>query len=391
MMRLAGLLLALICTAAGAAAQSPPAPGSIRIASFNTALAQKGAGLLVRLLEEGGNRQVDGIARIILSVRPDILLVQEFDHDMEGRALDAFAGILAAGRAGLAGIAYPHRLAWPVNTGERSGLDLDGDGRDYTAADAFGFGAFPGQYGMAVLSRLPLMAAESRSFRLLRWAEFPGARLPMRADGTPFPSAEAQAAMRLSSKSHWDLRVALPGGGRLALFVSHPTPPVFDDEHDLNGRRNADEIAFWQLYIEGEPFTDDTGAIAPRADIPFVVMGDLNSDPDDGDSIHEAIRALLSHPLLQDPRPASPGAVAAAQDAVNRAQKGDPALDTGDFREKKGPGNLRVDYVLPARSLKVTGAGVFWPAPGAPLHELVAGGVRTSSDHRLVWVDIALP
>ena len=28
------------------------------------------------------------------------------------------------------------------------------------------------------------------------------------------------------------------------------------------------------------------------------------------------------------------------------------------------PGNMRVDYVLPSAGLTVTGAGVFWPAPG---------------------------
>ena len=54
---------------------------------------------------------------------------------------------------------------------------------------------------------------------------------------------------------------------------------------------------------------------------------------------------------------------------------------------KPGPGNLRVDYVLPSATLAVSGAGVFWPAPGDP----AAGVAATASRHRLVWVDIVLP
>ena len=72
---------------------------------------------------------------------------------------------------------------------------------------------------------------------------------------------------------------------------------------------------------------------------------------------------------------------------MNRGQAGDPALDTADWRDDGGPGNLRVDYVLPSAGLAITGSGVFWPAPGAPL----ADAAVEASDHRLVWVDLALP
>ena len=67
-----------------------------------------------------------------------------------------------------------------MNTGVASGADLDGDGRvvagpgsDAYAGDAFGFGRFPGQYGMTVFSRFPLGAA--RTFRLLPRSAVPGA------------------------------------------------------------------------------------------------------------------------------------------------------------------------------------------------------------------------
>ncbi|MEM8742218.1 MAG: endonuclease/exonuclease/phosphatase family protein, partial [Pseudomonadota bacterium] len=248
MRALRALLLLVAATAwdAPVAAQVPPrAEDALRIAQFNAALSRRGAGVLWRDLTRGTDKQIAGVIAVIAAVQPDVLILNEVDYDREGEALAEFQALLAA-----AGAAYPHAFWAPVNTGAPSGLDLDGDGKTDGPADAFGFGFFPGQYGMAVLSRLPIDAARARSFRLLRWADFPDALLPMRVDGTPFPSAEAQAAMRLSSKSHWDLPVITPDGP-LHLFVSHPTPPVFDDAHDLNGRRNADEIRFWTLYADG--------------------------------------------------------------------------------------------------------------------------------------------
>ena len=142
-------------------------------------------------------------------------------------------------------------------------------------------------------------------------------------------------------------------------------------------------------------FTDDAGASAPLApDAAVVVLGDLNLDPEDGDGRREAIRRLLGHPRLQDPRPVSDGGRAAAvsQGGANAAQAGDPALDTADWQDEGGgaPGNMRVDFALPSRGLEVAGAGVFWPAPDDALARLIAerGDERASSDHRLVWVDV---
>ncbi|MEO1001316.1 MAG: endonuclease/exonuclease/phosphatase family protein, partial [Pseudomonadota bacterium] len=371
-----GLIAALALLAA-----LPAAAETVRVASFNTALSAGGPGLLLDALRRGRTEKAETLTAILLEVRPDILVLQEVDHDAAGATLAALAGVLEA-----AGLDYPHRYTAPVNTGQPSGVDLNGDGDPSGPADAYGFGRFPGQYGMAVLSRYPIRAEAARSFALLRWADFPEHVMPVAADGTPWPTAEAAAVMRLSSKSHWDLPVALPGGD-LHLLISHPTPPVFDGPEDLNGRRNHDEIAFWTRYLDGWAAPDDAGVAVPFAGPHFVILGDLNADPEDGDGRREAIRALLAHPRLQDPAPEGAGGVAAAGEGVNARHRGDPARDTADWNDTRGPGNLRVDFVLPSATLEVTGAGVFWPAPGAPGHALVAGGRDASSDHRLVWAD----
>jgi endonuclease/exonuclease/phosphatase family metal-dependent hydrolase len=381
--------LAIGGAGAGAAPLVPaPAEGSVRVAAFNASLSRKGAGMAWRALAEGKDRQVRAVADIIRAVRPDVLLVLELDHDREGLALGALQALLRTDGGAGPGIDYPHAFAGPVNTGAPSGRDLDGDGEIAGPRDAYGFGLFPGQYGMAVLSRLPLDIPALRSFQMLRWAQMPDALLPRAFYG------DAADVLRLSSKSHWDLPVILPDGTRLHLLASHPTPPVFDGPEDRNGRRNHDEIRFWTDYLSGADWmTDDAGrrgGLEPQA--PFVVLGDLNADPRDGDGRLGAVVGLLAHPRVSDPGARSAGAVAAAaaQGGANARHRGDPARDTADWADgARGPGNLRVDYALPSADLTVTGGGVFWPAPGAPGADLVGGGRRaTSSDHHLIWVDI---
>ena len=72
---------------------------------------------------------------------------------------------------------------------------------------------------------------------------------------------------------------------------------------------------------------------------------------------------------------------------MNETQLGDPATDTADLADDPAPGNLRTDYILPSLGLEIVDAGVFWPPADDPLSTLVSDPA-TSSDHRLVWVDL---
>lgn len=378
-----GALMAIMTGSVHAAGLSlEKAPGTIRIATFNADMARKGAGVLVQDIRDR-DPQVLAVAEIIQRVQPDILLINELDHDPGGMALEAFGAVLAEGIGDLPGWVPGEALADAVNTGWPTGFDLDGDGRSAGPRDAYGFGRFPGQYGMAVLVRAPLEMREHRAFRTLKWSDLPWVEPPMNPDGTPHYAPEAWAVLRMSSKSHWDVPVRLPDGRVLHVLASHPTPPVFDGPENRNGLRNAAEIRFWGDYIDGAAWIrDDAGrAGGLDAEALFVILGDLNADPEKGDGDRATVRVLTRHPRVQDPAPESPGAAAVGD-----------ARDTADWPEEGGPGNLRVDYVLPSTGLEVTGAGVFWPAPEDPLARLVVirGRDRTSSDHRLVWVDIRL-
>lgn len=114
-----------------------------------------------------------------------------------------------------------------------------------------------------------------------------------------------------------------------------------------------------------------------------------------------AARQVTEHPFVRDPLPASEGAVqaSAGQAGANERHAGDPAHDTADFGDSfaSSPGNLRIDYVLPPGPLRMLDAGVFWPLSSAPrsrltgeLDQQYTNGFP-SSDHRLVWLDVALP
>ena len=347
-----GLRAALALTLALAA---PAGAGTLRVATWSPDLTRDGPGLLLRDIRSGKDDQIAAAVQVILAADADVLLLTGFDWDHERRALSAFADLLAR-----AGAPYPHRFAGRPNAGLASGLDLDGDGRLGTADDAQGFGLFTGQGGMAVLSRLPLGPVTDHSAAL--WRDLPGHLMPPTAP-------DAAAAQRLSSVAHWQVPV-LAEPQPLTLLAWAATPPVFDGPEDRNGRRNHDEAAFWLTRL-------------PPAR--FVVLGDANLDMADGEGRPQALASLMAR--TRDPRPRSAGGAAAAQTGANAAQTGDPALDTADWADADGPGNLRVDYVLPSPDLAVTGAGVLWPAPGQPL----ADTVLAASRHRLVWVDLALP
>ena len=396
---LAGLLvLALVVPPAAAAAPGGGSSGAIRFATFNASLNRNNAGQALTDLSAPGNAQASNVAEIIQRIRPDVLLINEFDFYEDNALAEAFQdNYLSIGQNGADPIDFPYLFVAESNTGIPSGFDLNNNGVVAGPDDAFGFGFFPGQFGMAVFSRHPIDADAVRTFQHFLWKDMPGALLPD-DPATPAPadwySPEELAVFRLSSKSHWDVPIRV--GKRVVHFlVSHPTPPVFDGPEDRNGTRNFDEIRFWADYLQPGPtssyiYDDDgkRGGIRPGS--LFVIAGDQNSDPLDGDSIPGAIQQLLEHRLVNTRlTPASAGAVEAAllQGGANTTHRSDPAFDTADFSDV-APGNLRADYVLPRKNMRMVDAAVFWPLQSDPLFRLTGVFPFPSSDHRLVWIDV---
>lgn len=386
------LLLILLLTSTSsqdAIAQDVAKPAdSIRFATYNVALNREARGQLSKELETGNSKEAKSIAEVIQHVRPDVLLINEIDYD-DGKSVKLFAEkYLAVGQNKQQPLKYKHHYFGPVNTGVDSGMDLDGNKKLGQASDAFGFGQFPGKYGMAVLSNFEIDRENVRSFQKFLWKDMPNAAVPREPNAEKnYYSDDIMKKFRLSSKSHWDLPITV-GEKPIHFLVCHPTPPVFDGPEDKNGCRNHDEIRMWADYVsgKGDYLYDDAGKKGGLdSDSHFVIAGDLNADPADGTSRDGAISQLLKNAAVNpENSPKSTGGVywAEKQGGKNKEHKGDANCDTSDFSDGR-VGNMRVDYVLPSKSLRVVNSGVFWPKP----EEAGAESVK-ASDHRLVWVDV---
>jgi hypothetical protein len=392
---------ALLAPLGGATAADPP----VRFATFNASLNRNVAGQALMDLSEPGNDQADAVAEIIQRIRPEVLLINEFDFEPDNALAEAFQDNYLdvahnVGGGATTPIDYPYVFVAPSNTGIPSGFDLNNNGVVGGPDDALGFGFFPGQFGMAVFSQHPIVYDQVRTFQHFLWKDMPGARLPD-DPATPAPadwySPDELDVFPLSSKSHWDIPIDIDG--KIVHFlVSHPTPPVFDGPEDRNGTRNFDEIRFWADYIspgrKSRYIYDDAGGrggLAPGQ--LFVIAGDQNSDPLDGDSIPGSIQQLLEHPLVNTKvTPSSVGAVEATalQGGINTTHRSDPRFDTADFSDV-APGNLRADYVLPRKNLRIVDGAVFWPIQASPLFPLTGAFPFPSSDHRAVWIDVRIP
>lgn len=401
------ILLGVVAFARPAHAQTV-----LRVATFNV------EDLRSEDLEGSGSPRAKKLAEIIQRLAPNIILINEIAYDTgdgasptvsdeakqtePGRNGQLFADrLLAVPQApGLAPLKFRAFMA-PVNTGMPSGFDLNNDGKVATtipapsgwspdappappkaeaqayAQDCWGFGTFPGQYGMTLLvdERLVILNDEVRTFRKLPWDYMPGAFLPIKPEGGAWYDDEEKAVARLSSKSHWDVPVKFPDGRVIHFLCSHPTPPAFDGPEKRNARRNHDEIRFWPDYINNASYIVDDNNRQGGLDRhdSFIVLGDLNADPDPekGSSYKQPITNSLA------------GCERIDLSFVPESETPWPDLDSDDTAMFK----VRVDYVLPSRNLEVLRGGVWRPpldATGKPVQPM-------PSDHFPVWLELRIP
>ncbi|WP_341476689.1 endonuclease/exonuclease/phosphatase family protein [Pelagivirga sediminicola] len=325
----------------------------MRVATWNSELSRDGPGLLLRDLLLDDDAQAMAAAQMIAAVAPDILLLQNVDYDMDHLALTALRDLIAT-----RGPRYGTVFARMPNTGMATDLDMDGDGRLGEPEDAQGHGAFAGQGGMAILSRYPVDIARVQDLSDLLWRDIPQAMLPVQG-GAPFPSEQAQAVLRLADVAQWAVPVK-HDSGRITILAFHANAPVFDGPEDRNGRRNHDQLRFWQHYLDG--------AFAPPPKDRFVLMGHANQDPHRGEGIKVGIAGLLSDSRLQDPHPVS-----------THTRPGEPPDATVNW-PRVTPSLMRVSYVLPSRDWAVEASGVHWPIQGQ----------EAASRHGIVWVDLVI-
>jgi endonuclease/exonuclease/phosphatase family metal-dependent hydrolase len=391
----------VVAAAVGLGAWGAQAQTTIRVATFNLQDVRT-ADLL-----DGNTPRLRRLAEVIQRIRPNVILLNEIAYDMPGgpgfveakgpgdnarRFAEFYLKVPQA--SDVRALAYRPFMA-AVNTGVASGFDLDRDGKvttsfptpgsDAAAAraygqDCWGYGEFPGQYGMALLvdERLEIVRENVRTFQKLPWSYMDGAYLPTTPEGEAWFDEEELRYVRLSSKSHWDVPVKMPDGAVVHFLCSHPTPPAFDGAEMRNRKRNHDEIRLWADYVQdtGGYIVDDAGVGGGLLrGSSFVILGDLNADPARGDSFKDPIGRLLGsvkriNMEFVPRRVEADGAPAASAGAAVQTDV------TSSF-------GLRVDYVLPSTDLRVVGGGV-WTA-------LPSGATEFPSDHYPVWVEITVP
>jgi hypothetical protein len=119
----------------------------VRFATFNTSMNRNKNGQLLQELLSKCSVQARNISTILQHIRPDVLLLNEFDYIATGEAVKAFQELyLSVPQApGLLPLHYQHIFMAPVNTGLPSGIDFDHDGKSEGPQDCFGFGHHPGR------------------------------------------------------------------------------------------------------------------------------------------------------------------------------------------------------------------------------------------------------
>jgi endonuclease/exonuclease/phosphatase family metal-dependent hydrolase len=366
----------------------------IRIATFNVSMEalnyttrskgkpSKVTGNELNKALKSNHQQIKNIAEIIQRVNPDIILLNEFDYSRGGKEIQLFINqYLNKEQQGQNKVYFPYFYQSSVNTGVPTPFDLNNDNKIESPTDTYGFGHFPGHFGMVLLSKFPIDTEQIRTFQHFKWNDMPGALQPYDpSTNKPWYSDAAWQGLRLSSKSHWDIPITV-NGKNIHILASHPTPPVFDGPEDRNGKRNHDEIRFWGDYISAQNnqyiYDDNKQLGGLKANAPFVILGDLNASATEGDAINSSIESLINHEKIQDPMPKSIGAKNHSSD--------NPLAEhhTAYWR-------MRADYVLPSKQhFTLIDSGVFWPEKNTDEFRLIKDR-QASSDHRLVWVDVKI-
>jgi endonuclease/exonuclease/phosphatase family metal-dependent hydrolase len=99
----------------------------------------------------------------------------------------------------------------------------------------------------------------------------------------------------------------------------------------------------------------------------FVLLGDLNSDPNEGKgSMHPVAKFLLQHPRVQG-------------EFVPKVKIDELPQHSSLAEDDTSDWGMRVDYVLPSRGLKILGGGV---------HRAANNDKMKVSDHFPVWLEL---
>lgn len=398
-----------LCGALGCSKERAEADGATATADAGhdagSLVADAGAARTIRLghynikelstnkLLDNNDGQANAAAEILARFDADILEINEIQYDI--------AGVPNRGLPGAAGSPAPGDFADDAQNGQRladrihaadnsvtytdtlmllgnSGFYFEGDDMDVWSYTLRGWGEWEGRFATAVLSKYPILRDQVRVIADFEWENLPDNKIAQmhEENGMTLPPH-----FPLFEKSLNIVPIDVDGV-TLYLVLLHPTasPASFDP---INPYRNFDELRALDLFLRGElpgvePLPE--GAL-------FVVSGDLNADPNDGDGIEGAVDAVVNNPSLIKSYPR--GAGSRGYYAQFNTFLGGCGNDDGEtVSDPTTRFQMQLDYQLPSVTL------------GAPLrHEMFFPDYQTEredfdlacygSDHRFLWMDVA--
>lgn len=348
-----------------------PSP-SVRVAQYNISLLGS-----VKLKTD--NPQVAAAADVIARFDPDIIAINEIAFDLTG--VDPEPGTFSDGMQNGALLAEKLNAVTPGAPYEFHVLTFGNSGVLWEGYDAANHDPYfaergnggVGQFNYAVLSRYPILEDDARVIVDVAWDSLPGHVGPtMQADiGVAIPPGYPIFAKGL-------VIVPIDVDGRvLHLVMNHPFPPI---NQPVNPYRHHDELLAMKLLLDG----DLPGVEPLPADARFVIAGDLNVDPDDGDALPGTIEQLFDHPLVVASQPNDGHGTFGNTPEQNTQASACPANDGPDPSTDR---QLQLDYLMPSTTIgPPLATGMFFPDPVAEPADWQLACM--ASDHFLLWADL---
>ncbi|WP_022873420.1 endonuclease/exonuclease/phosphatase family protein [Nesterenkonia alba] len=326
------------------------------------------------LSEDGNHEQARTVAQTVQINQPDVLVLTGVSYDDDGEVAEALRSYLARGQYGQTGIDYPHVFTAGTNSGVDSGADLDGDGSVGGPGDAIGHGDYPGEHGMIVFSKYPIIEDEVRTFQHFLWRDMPDSSMP-----EDRYSELEESIFRLAQTTVWDVPVEVEGDSHLHVVATSAAAP--EDPTEVDIARAEDTMRLMTDYVSGDAWYiyDDEGETGglPYGSDAVVVGTPLIPGVDSS--------TLTTHHGVQDPQPE-----ALTEVPLETRPGGEDATDETATRYIEAGEDQRASFVLPTTGLEVTDSAVFWPGEGEYGYRVVNPESEYALSDRLVWADLSL-
>lgn len=360
-------------------------PPKVRIAQFN--LREMSTAKLL----DGADEQAGAAAQVIAKFAPEIISINELQFDIEGIPSLGSPGAPSSTQPGTfdGGAQNAKRLAervaalnpaaafsFTVLTVGNSGFKWAGPTLGNPSFVLRGWGDWPGRFNSAILTKFPIAYDKIRVINEFAWDALPDNSIDkMKTEiGTSVP-----AGFPLFEKGILVVPVEIAPGQLLHMVMHHPVAPAFEA---INPYRHFDELHGLKLFLDGTLPGVEPLPVGAR----FVVIGDLNADPEDGDSLDGGIEPILGHPALNVFFPAGSG-TKGTNGKYNTYLSGCGKDDGTTVDDPTTKFQMQLDYILPSKTFGAAQVGeIFFPDFQSQKADFLLA--CQASDHRFLYVDV---